>query len=619
MRRLCIALCGAMLMVMSACQGGKMTSPDGTLVLRHASSGFTLSKNTDSGEVKVMDIPAVGVSTVNGRGSDLTFKNITKDSFEARYTMLTGKRRECSNSANEYTYIYEDSIGAEVRIVFRLFNDGLAFRYELDGLTDDIVTDEYTIYRIKEGRQRWIQKFDLGYEQFYHPHTTPDPHVKYWIYPALVEQEEGVYTLITEANILKGHSASSLWNETAGTDYKVTLGRNDGPRHTGDWVSPWRVLIVGSLADVVESTLVTDVSEESQVTDASEWVKPGTASWVYWAHNRGSKDYQIVSQYIDMADSLDLPYVLIDWEWDVMGNGGTIHDAIAKAEAVGVRPLVWYNSSTAWTVGAGGPLYRLNRPEDREREFAWLAEMGVAGVKIDFFDGDTRATMDYCIDLLESASRHHLLVNFHGATIPRGWQRTYPNLMSVEAVYGAEWYNNRSTLTDRASAHNATLPFTRNVIGSMDYTPCTFSDSQHPHITTHAHELALTVLYESALQHLADRPESYLAQPAEVKQFLSALPTVWDDTKLLSGYPGKWVAMARRSGDDWYIGIINGLDVPQSIAIDWSFLGNEKYLVTAFGDVEDEARAWNITTEAILPDSASLAPRGGFVAVLKKN
>jgi hypothetical protein len=384
-------------------------------------------------------------------------------------------------------------------------------------------------------------------------------------------------------------------------------------------VSPWRVLIVGSLADVVESTLVTDVSEESQGTDASEWVKPGTASWVYWAHNRGSKDYQIVSQYIDMADSLDLPYVLIDWEWDVMGNGGTIHDAIAKAEAVGVRPLVWYNSSTAWTVGAGGPLYRLNRPEDREREFAWLAEMGVAGVKIDFFDGDTRATMDYCIDLLESASRHHLLVNFHGATIPRGWQRTYPNLMSVEAVYGAEWYNNRSTLTERASAHNATLPFTRNVIGPMDYTPCTFSDSQHPHITTHAHELALTVLYESALQHLADRPESYLAQPAEVKQFLSALPTVWDDTKLLSGYPGKWVAMARRSGDDWYIGVINGLDVPQSIAIDWSFLGNEEYLVTAFGDVEDEARAWNITTEATLPDSASLAPRGGFVAVLKRN
>ena len=605
-----------MLLVMSACQHGQ-TSPDGTLSLQSTATGFTLSKSTGSGEVSVIEIPIVGVTTANGRGIGLALKHIKSRSLDTHYTMLTGKRRECSNSANEYTYAYADSMGAEVRIVFRLYNDGLAFRYEMDDLTDDLVTDEFTTYRIEEGRQRWIQKFDLGYEQFYHPHTTPNPKVKHWIYPALVEQEGGVYTLITEANILKGHSASSLWNETAGTDYKVTLAHNDGARHTGNWVSPWRVLIVGSLADVVESTLVTDVSEESQVPDASEWVKPGTASWVYWAYNRGSKDYQIVSQYIDMADSLNLPYVLIDWEWDVMENGGTIHDAIAKAAAVGVRPLVWYNSSTAWAVGAGGPLYRLNKPEDREREFAWLAQMGVAGVKIDFFDGDTRATMDYCIDLLESAARHHLLVNFHGATIPRGWQRTYPNLMSVEAVYGAEWYNNRPTLTDRAAAHNATLPFTRNVIGPMDYTPCTFTDSQHPHITTHAHELALTVLYESALQHLADRPESYLSQPAEVKQFLSALPTVWDDTKLLSGYPGKWVAMARRSGEDWYIGIINGLDEPQSIAIDWSFLGKEDYSMTTFGDVENEARAWNITTEVAPADSVSLAPRGGFVAVLK--
>lgn len=618
MKRLHIALCSIILLVLSACQG-KQVSPDGTLALHPTGTGFTLSKSTGSDVVEVIEIPTIGVTTANGRGIGLQLKRIRKATHEVNYTMLTGKRRECSNTANEYTYVYSDSTGGEVRLVFRLYNDGLAFRYELDGLIDDNIVDELTTYRIEEGRQRWIQKFDLGYEQFYHPHTSPNPNVKHWIYPALVEQEHGVYTLITEANILRGHSASSLWNETAGTDYKVALGHNDGPRHTGNWVSPWRVLITGSLADVVESTLVTDVSEESKITDASEWVKPGPVSWVYWAHNRGSKDYQIVSQYIDMADSLDLPYVLVDWEWDVMGNGGTIADAIAKAAKVGVRPLVWYNSSTAWTVGAGGPLYRLNKPEDREHEFAWLADMGVAGVKIDFFDGDTRATMDYCIDLLESAARHHLLVNFHGATIPRGWQRTYPHLMSVEAVYGAEWYNNRPTLTNLAATHNATLPFTRNVIGPMDYTPCTFSDSQHPHITTHAHELALTVLYESALQHLADRPESYLAQPAEVKQFLSELPTVWNDTKFLSGYPGKWVALARRSGEDWYIALINGLDTPQTIAMDWAFLDDTDYHITTFGDVADEARAWSINTNATLPDSIALAPRGGHVVKIVKD
>ena len=177
MKRFGIVWCFSMLLVMSACQHGQ-TSPDGTLSLQPTATGFALSKSTDSGIVNVIEIPSVGLTTANGRGVGLTFKHIRHRSLDAHYTMLTGKRRECSNSANEYTYTYADSTGAEVRMVFRLYNDGLAFRYEIDGLIDDLVTDEFTTYRIEEGRQRWIQKFDLGYEQFSHPHTTPDPNVK---------------------------------------------------------------------------------------------------------------------------------------------------------------------------------------------------------------------------------------------------------------------------------------------------------------------------------------------------------------------------------------------------------------------------------------------------------
>ena len=187
------------------------------------------------------------------------------------------------------------------------------------------------------------------------------------------------------------------------------------------------------------------------------------------------------------------------------------------------------------------------------------------GVKIDFFSGDTNENLDFMIELLECAARHHLLVNFHGATTMRGWQRTYPNLISTEAVYGAEWYNNLPFLTNRAATHNATLPFTRNVLGSMDYTPCAFSDSQHPHITTHAHELALTALFESGIQHLADRPESFLAQPQQVLDYLSALPAAWDETRYVSGYPGRSAVLARRSGSKWYIAGINGLDEAQTL------------------------------------------------------
>ena len=433
--------------------------------------------------------------------------------------------------------------------------------------------------------------------------------------------------LLSEANIEHGQSASCLYNDkelfkvvpadlTKGT---VPIVRN----------TPWRVAIIGSLADVVESTLITDVSNPCQIADTN-WIQPGVVSWVYWAYNHGSNDYSIIKKYVDMAATLHLPYVLIDAEWDQMdqlasNEGKTIEDAITYAKEKGVKPMIWYNSSVGWVDGAPTPKYRLNKPEDREKEFAWCEKLGVAGVKIDFFSGDNQMNMDYCLDLLESAARHHLLVNFHGATIPRGWQRTWPNLMSTEGVYGAEWYNNVPTFTAKAAAHNATLPFTRNVIGPMDYTPCAFSDSQHPHITTHAHELALTVLFESGLQHLADKPESFLAQPQEVQDFLSHLPSVWDETRFVSGYPGESVVIARRSGSTWYIAGINGTDEEKELPLlsrrlrlngaifcqGWS----DQPQITAFLDAGEHQ--WQIQTFTQLPATVTCRPRGGFVYVVR--
>jgi hypothetical protein len=184
--------------------------------------------------------------------------------------------------------------------------------------------------------------------------------------------------------------------------------------------------------------------------------------------------------------------------------------------------------------------------------------------------------------------------------------------MSTEGVYGAEWYNNVGTFTNKAACHNATLPFTRNVIGPMDYTPCAFSDSQHPHITTHAHELALTVLFESALQHLADRPESLLAQPQEVQRFFGMLPSVWDETHYLSGYPGESVVLARRRGDTWYVAGINGTNQERTFSMSLGFVKGKS--VTLFADGEP----WAISQPTKLPKQITCKPRGGFVIVIKK-
>lgn len=615
------------LVLFSCTETKKPQSPNGKLMLEYADNNgyqpsFRVMYVDDVNQTIVLDLPSVGVIAESGRGQKIKYVDVeSSKSIRETYTMLSGKKKDCLYEANEYIYTFSDSLNKEFKIVFRLSDDGVAFRYEMPQMETTVIKDEQTVYRIPEGKNRWIQTYDMGYEKFYPLSNTGEDKKRQWGYPALVEMGPQVYTLIAEAGIERMHSASFLKNDTQVEDYKVTLDKNEKPI-SGDWFSPWRVVMIGSLADIVESTLITDVSPENRIGN-TDWIQPGSVSWIYWAYNHGSKDYQIVKKYIDMAVELSLPYVLIDAEWDEMSNGGTIEDALNYATKCGVKPLIWYNSSTGWIKewGAPGPHERLNDPVKREKEFAWLEQMGVVGVKIDFFAGDQQETMDYYIDLLESAAKYHLMVNFHGATIPRGWQRTYPHMMTVEAVYGAEWYNNKPVLTTRAAAHNATLPFTRNVIGPMDYTPCTFSDSQHPHITTHAHELALTVLYESALQHLADRPESYLAQPEAVKNFLTDLPTTWDETRLVSGYPGNSVVMARCKDGVWYVAGLNGTDESMDLPVDGSFIGEGYYAITLFLDGENEKNLWQIiqaeANNEQLSANLQLKPRGGFVAVIK--
>ncbi len=587
----------------------RVSSPNGKLTLKSKDSGYVVYY----GKQAVLEIPVVGMEGVDVAGKLRRTGTVTAD-----YRMPAGKRLHCTNEANEYRS------GA---LVLRLYNDGVALRYELEGLSGKL-PKELTAYRIGEGTRRWMQQWTDSYEGFFPQadtykvkpvrsfsgtFTSPDGYNCRWGYPALLEPADGVFVLLSEANIERKQSASCLYNE--GELFRVVPDKNEVSVE-GSWHTPWRVAIIGTLAEVVQSTLVTDVSEPSQIADVS-WIKPGVVSWIYWAYNHGSNDYQIIKKYVDMAAVLHLPYVLIDAEWDTMKDGKTIEDAIAYARLQGVQPMIWYNSSVGWVDGAPTPKFRLNKAEDREREFAWCEKLGVAGVKIDFFSGDDQRNMDYCLDLLECAARHHLLVNFHGATIPRGWQRTWPNLLSTEAVYGAEWYNNVPTFTDKAAAHNATLPFTRNVVGPMDYTPCAFTNSQHPHITTDAHELALTVLFESGLQHLADRPESFLSQPSDVRQFLSELPAAWDETRLLAGYPGRYVVMARRSGERWYVAGINAEQQPRQTTFMMPADGTFRTAIV-FSDNQQNPGHFAISQleNVRRPMTYSMAPNGGFVMVL---
>lgn len=545
-----------------------------------------------------------------------------------QYTALLGKKSACSNSANEVVVSFENSSKAKLNIIIRAYNDGITFRYEFPEKQGTFkIKDEFTSYSISKETVRWMEKWNAANEGLYTLMSDDKIQKQEWCYPALLRlKDSSCWFLLHEADVNSAYCGTKLSNTADSSKYKLTFpnpkdGRGLGesqPTITLPWKSPWRVIIMGTLADIVESTLVDDVSTPSVIKNMS-WIKPGIASWNYWSSNHGTKDYKIVCEFADLAAEMKWPYTLLDWEWDSMKNGGNLEDALKYIHSKGVKPLIWYNSGGPHTGVPSTPRDRMLTHQNRFEEFTRLKKLGVAGVKVDFFESEKQDMIKYYLEILEDAAQFEMLVYFHGCIVPRGWTRTYPNLMTLEAVRGAEWYNNTSDFSMPAPEHNAILPFTRNVVGSMDYTPVTFTNSQYPHLTSYGHELALSVLFESGIQHMADRPEGYRELPDTAKTFLQQVPNAWDDTKLLDGYPGRDVIIARRKENAWYIGGISAEQRERTKTVHFSFLQEGiKYKLTVIADGTYDSK---FTTQYLVVDKSGsmdvkLLRRGGFAASL---
>ena len=545
-----------------------------------------------------------------------------------QYTALHGKRAQCSNSANETVVTFENQGTTKLNLIIRAYNDGVAFRYEFPEKGGSfVINDELTTYSIQDSTKRWMEKFNPANEGLYSAMKDGNTQ-REWGYPALFNTpDKGCWYLIHEAGLDRNYCGTKLSNIAGKSEYKIAFpdqwnGRGQGetrPTITLPWKSPWRVMIIGSLADIVESTLVDDVSAPSSIPK-TDWIKPGIASWNYWSSNHGTKDYKTVCEFADLAASMGWPYTLLDWEWDAMGNGGKLEDAIKYIHSLGVKPLMWYNSGGDHTWVSATPKDRMLTHENRMQEFAKLKILGVAGVKIDFFESEKQNMIKYYLDILDDAAKFEMMVYFHGCLVPRGWARTYPHLMTYEGVRGAEWYNNGPEFTTTAPEHNTILPFTRNVVGAMDYTPVTFTNSQFPHITSYGHELALSVVFESGIQHMADRPSGYYDLPDAAKDFLKGVPNAWDNTKLIDGYPGKDLVIARNKGNAWYIGGISAERFPKEKTLSFNYLpANVKYKLTLIADGEHDKK---LVTQYMTVDKSSIVKvrllgRGGFVASLK--
>jgi len=585
----------------------------------------------NSGKIcEVIPQITLGLSRVDQNFSkELKFLKISKPLLiNEQYKALHGKRFQCSNSANETTVFFENPGKAKLNLIIRVYNDGVAFRYEFpekDG--SFVMNDELTTYSIPDSTKRWMEKFNPANEGLYS--TMKDGNNQQdWGYPALFNTpDKNCWYLIHEADLDRNYCGTKLSNNAEKSKYKITFpdqwnGRGQGeakPTITLPWKSPWRVMIIGSLADIVESTLVDDVSAPS-IIFKTDWIKPGIVSWNYWSSNHGTKDYKTVCEFADLAASMGWPYTLLDWEWDSMGNGGKLEDALKYIHSLGLKPLMWSNSGGNHTWVSATPKDRMLNHKNRMEEFDKLKKMGVAGVKIDFFESEKQSMIKYYLDILDDAAKFEMMVYFHGCLVPRGWARTYPHLMTYEGVRGAEWYNNGPEFTTTAPEHNTILPFTRNVVGAMDYTPVTFTNSQFPHITSYGHELALSVVFESGLQHMADRPSGFYDLPDAAKEFLMEVPNAWDNTKLIDGYPGKDLIIAREKGNAWYIGGISGERYPKEKTLTFNYLQvNVNYKLILIADGEHDKK---LVTQYMVVDKSSIVKvrllgRGGFVASLK--
>ncbi len=556
---------------------------------------------------------------------DLQFSNnlsfVSKSEIKAideTFQMLIGRQLVCRNNANELELTFKNPEGSLIQLVLRAYNDGVAFKYVFPEKSESLftITHELTGFKIPENGKTWIERYDIAskytpaYEQFF---------------PALFNSN-GNWMLISEANLNPNYCGVRFEQNAPNGLYRLRFPNPKDAEGYGEvkptsalpWTMPWRTIIIGSTpATIFESEMITNLSDAAIPGDFT-WVKPGRASWGWLSDNDSPKNYKTLRQFVDLAAKMKWEYSLVDANWDLM-TGGNIEQLVKYAQTKGVGILMWYNSGGPQNTVSERPRDIMFDPQTRKAEFKKLKEWGVKGVKIDFWHSDKQNMIALYHEVMKDAADNHILVNFHGCTIPRGWSRTYPNLLAMESVKGEECYLFDSTYTAAAPVQNSILPFTRNVIGPMDYTPMGLTNFKYPHTTTYAHELALTLVFNSGIVHFADNVKAYLSLPDFVKDFIQNVPVVFDETHLISGEPGKSIIMASRKGNDWYIAGISSGSSGEKFQVELPFLIEGDYSMSLITDGADaksfahKKRGFKAGQSIAL----TMLPKGGFVALLK--
>lgn len=540
-----------------------------------------------------------------------------RQKVQEHYELNRIKTSEVDYEAQELNCHFENQKGQQMTVTFRVSNNDVAFRYTLpkDGETGSVrVMDEATAFTFPEQTTTFLcpqsdamigwKRTKPSYEEEYladAPMATPSKFGHGYTFPCLFRVGEDGWVLVSETGVDSRYCASRLSDVIDGHQYKLEFPmpeENNGngtiePAFALPGSTPWRTITVGeTLKPIVETTVPWDVVKPRFASEHQYKMGRGTWSWILWQDNSINYDDQV--RYIDLAKQMGYEYVLIDNWWDTNIGHERMEQLVRHAQSQGVDVFLWYSSSGYWNDIVQGPIHMIDDAIVRKQQMRWMQKIGVKGIKVDFWGGDKQETMRLYEQVLSDADDHGLMVIFHGCTLPRGWERMYPNFVGSEAVLASE-----NLIFDQyhcdVEAFNATLhPFIRNTVACMEFGGSFLNermnrnnDGGNVRRTTDVFSLATAVLYQNPIQNFALAPNNLTDAPQWALGFLREVPTTWDETRFVDGYPGKYVVLARRKADKWYVAAVNAtaetlklkLDLPMFAGQTVAFRNESRELV----------------------------------------
>jgi len=580
----------AMLLASSvaSAENKQITSPDGKLVVTVADMDGRPSYSVSYDNVLFLKPSPLGIiANIGDFSSGMSLeKNVSTNKIDETYELASIKKSKVRYVANEAVFSFTQQGKTIYDVIFRISNNDVAFKYKIypQGETlSCVVKQEVTGFVFPDGTTTFLcpQSKPMGgfartspsYETSY---TADDVAGKNgwgegYTFPCLFRNGDNGWVLVSETGVNGGYCASRLLGHKGGA---YTIGfPQEGEANGNGTVSPgialpgetpWRTITVGkTLAPIVETTVPFDVVKP--LYSAKGEYTYGRGSWSWIIGMDGSTNYKEQLRYIDFSAAMGYQSVLVDALWDKQIGRDKIEELAKYGKDKGVALYLWYNSNGYWNDAPQTPRSIMDNAIARRKEMKWMQSIGIRGIKVDFFGGDKQMTMQLYEDILSDANEYGLLVIFHGCTLPRGWERMYPNFASSEAVLASENLHFSQGSCDH-EAFNATLhPFIRNTVGSMDFGGSALNKYYNAdnaprgsrRVTSDVYALATAVLFQSPVQHFALAPNNLTDAPSWAIDFMKEVPTTWDEVRFIDGYPGKYVILARRHGDKWYIAGVN--------------------------------------------------------------